>query len=98
MLSPFCCTGAIPVQMCIRDRVTLAKRYEQLEDAQRKMLSKAKLYEAMADAEFKRMRRNKTLDVYKRQGGIITHSTAAIIFIMPRRNLRKDIVRRASAG
>lgn len=40
--------------------VTLAKRYEQLEDAQRKMLSKAKLYGAMADAEFKRMRRNKT--------------------------------------
>ena len=38
--------------------VTLAKRYEQLEDAQRKMISKDKLYGAMADAEFKRMRRN----------------------------------------
>lgn len=51
--------------------VTLAKRYEQLEDAQRKMLSKAKLYEAMADAEFKRMRRNKTLrdmDENRRKG------------------------------
>lgn len=51
--------------------VTLAKRYEQLEDAQRKMLSKAKLYEAMADAEFKRMRRNKTfrdMDENRRKG------------------------------
>lgn len=39
--------------------VTLAKRYDLLEDAQRKMLSKAKLYGAMADAEFKRMQKNK---------------------------------------
>ena len=51
--------------------LTLARRYELLEDAQRKMLSKTKLYGAMADAEFERMRRNKTfrdMDENRRKG------------------------------
>lgn len=51
--------------------VTLARRYELVEDAQRKMLSKAKLYGEMADAEFRRMRRNKTfrdMDENRRKG------------------------------
>lgn len=39
--------------------VTLARRHELVEDAQRKMLSKAKTYGELADAEFKRMRKNK---------------------------------------
>lgn len=50
---------------------TLAKRYEQLEEAQRKMISKAKTYSELADAEFKRMRKNKVfrdMDEHYRNG------------------------------
>ena len=39
--------------------VSLAKRYEDLEEAQQRMLSKAQSYAKMADEEFQRMRRNK---------------------------------------
>lgn len=39
--------------------VTLARRYELLEETQTKMIEKAKVYGEWADREFKRMRKNR---------------------------------------